>query len=786
MPHPTASISLPGMISTRTAAVTTRVRIEKVETLARLAPILALSSLCAAATLIALFWHQGPHRFLVGLGVGLLLVHGAAICKSVLWLGSARPSTLPPRSVWLRAGVTAAVAAIWGTVPIVLMPQASAEDRQLIVYVMAGLISAGVMIAPMRAGAVAFSTIVGLGELIAILIVHDANFLQHAGTVLVYLAATICVILYLHARFVSLVAHEVQLLEQRELIGLLLKDFEETASDWLWETGLDGRFTHLSERLAQVADMPMDALQQLSLLAVGAAAADRGHAAGDQLLDCHAQRLPFRDLVLPVQLESAVHWWSLTGKPIYDGQSVFIGYRGVGTDVTSARRSEDRIAYLACYDSLTDLSNRVMFQDRLRQVCAEGKPFALLSLDLDGFKSVNDTLGHAAGDALLRAVARRIRNCVREHDVVGRLGGDEFAILQLAADAAHAAELARRIIERISEVYNIDGCTAGIGVSIGIMMPTSAAEPPTELLKGADLALYRAKAEGRGTWRFFDSEMDAVAEARRRLQSDLRQALEHDEFALHFQPIISLATSDVEVVEALLRWTHPQRGAVAPSDFIPIAEESGLILPIGTWVLREACRQAMLLPDRVRVAVNLSPAQLRDPRLLTLVDEALRQTGLPPGRLELEITETIFLDASTTVLATLHALHARGVHVALDDFGTGYSSLSYLRSFSFNKVKIDRSFVRDLGDSAEANAIVKAITGMADSLGIGTTAEGVENQEQLDLLRSSGCAQVQGFLFSRAMPIDSIVQLISDRSRIDRGELEAVSWSGAILADAVP
>ncbi len=784
MSSPTASIAMPGMISTRSSTVTTRVRIEKIETLARLAPILAISSLFAAATLVTLFWHQGPRRFLIGLSIGLLLAHGAAICKSVLWLGSVRPSAISLRSVWIRVGLTAAVAAVWASVPIMLMPEASADERQFIVYVMAGLISAGVMIAPLRAGAVAFSTIVGIGMLIAILIVHDRAFLQHAGMVLIYTAATICVIQYLHARFVSLVAHEVQLVEQRELIGLLLKDFEETASDWLWETSLDGRFTHLSERLSEVVAMPLEALQELSLLAVAAAASARGHAAANQLLDCHAQRLPFRDLVLPVQLGGIEQWWSLTGKPIYDSQSRFVGYRGVGTDVTAARRSEDRIAYLACYDSLTDLSNRVMFQDKLRQVCDEGKPFALLSLDLDGFKSVNDTLGHAAGDALLRAVARRIRNCVREHDVIGRLGGDEFAILQPAADAAHAVELARRIIERISEVYNIDGCTAGIGVSIGIMMPTAAGESPTELLKGADLALYRAKAEGRGTWRFFDSEMDALAEARRRLQSDLRQALEHDEFALHFQPIISLATSEVEVVEALLRWTHPQRGAVAPSDFIPIAEESGLILPIGSWVLREACRQAMLLPASVRVAVNLSPAQLRDPRLLTLVDEALHDTGLAPARLELEITETIFLDASTTVLTTLHALHARGIHVALDDFGTGYSSLSYLRSFSFNKVKIDRSFVRDLGDSAEANAIVKAITGMADSLGIGTTAEGVESVEQLDLLRGSGCAQVQGFLFSRAMPIGSIVQLISDRSRLDRGELGAGSWSDAVLADA--
>ena len=434
------------MISTRTSTVTARVRIEKIETLARLAPILAISSLCAAATLIGLFWHQGPRRFLVGFGVGLLFVHGAAICKSVLWLGSPRPASISLRSVWMRVGLTAGMAAIWATVPIVLMPEASAQQRQFIVYVMAGLIAAGVMIAPLRAGAVAFSAIAGAGELIAILIVRDGTFLQHAATVTAYIAATICVIQYLHTRFVSLVAHEVQLLEQRELIGLLLKDFEETASDWLWETSLEGRFTHLSERLAQVAGMPMRALQDLSLLAVAGDAADRGHAAGHQLLGCHAQRSAFRDLVLPVQLDGVEHWWSLTGKPIYDSQSVFIGYRGVGTDVTAARRSEDRIAYLACYDSLTDLSNRVMFQDKLRQVCDEGKPFALLSLDLDGFKSVNDTLGHAAGDALLRAVGRRIRNCVREHDVVGRLGGDEFAILQPAADVAHAAELARRII----------------------------------------------------------------------------------------------------------------------------------------------------------------------------------------------------------------------------------------------------------------------------------------------------------------------------------------------------
>ena len=778
MSSPLPSITMPGDASpgdasTYTSAVTSRLEVEKIDVLARLTPITAVCSLLAALILITTFWGQGHRDFLLFLGGSLLLGHGLALRKSILWRRSARPNAVRPIILKLRIGLTALLASVWGVMPIMLMSNASASQRQLVIYVVSALISAGVIMAPVRAAALAFSIITGFGELVAVLMVHESNAWEHAGLILTYTGVTSGVIQYLHVRFVSQVEHEVQLTEQRELISLLLRDFEETASDWLWETNVEGRFTHVSERMSRVAGLSAESLQRFSLLEVSADAADQGHAAGRHLLEGHDQRIPFRDLVLPVRLEGRQQWWSLTAKPVFNGQGLFLGYRGVGTDVTAVRHSEDRIAYLACYDSLTDLCNRVMFQDKLRRTLDEGKPFALLSLDLDGFKSVNDSLGHAGGDTLLRAAAKRIENCVREGDVVGRLGGDEFAVLQAGGDFAGATELANRIISRVSEIYNVDGCMAGIGVSIGIMIPTRERESSTELLKGADLALYRAKAEGRGTWRIFNSEMDARAEARRMLQSDLRQALENGEFALHFQPIISLATHEVEEVEALLRWTHPKRGLVAPSDFIPIAEESGLIISIGAWVLRQACREAMLLPARVRVAVNLSPAQLRDPHLLSTVKAALDESGLPPERLELEITETIFLDASTTVLATLNALRLHGIQIALDDFGTGYSSLSYLRSFSFNKVKIDRSFIRDLAGSTEANAIVRAITGMAGSLGMATTAEGVENREQLDLLRGSGCEQVQGFLFSRAVPMHNVVQLISEGSMANQDALMA-------------
>ena len=408
-----------------------------------------------------------------------------------------------------------------------------------------------------------------------------------------------------------------------------------------------------------------------------------------------------------------------------------------------------------------------MFRAALGQACAQPVPFALLCLDLDGFKSVNDTLGQAAGDSLLVAVARRLGGCLREGDMVARLGGDEFAVLQRHGDAQAAGSLARRLVEHIGGPYRIGNVPVSVGLSVGIALCEHVGTDPEALLLGADLALYQSKGEGRGTWHFFEPAMAARAQTRHALQADLRHAIDHGELILEFQPILDIVTGDITSAEALVRWLHPQQGRIAPGDFIPIAEESGLILALGAWVLDQACRAEASCECGARVAVNLSPLQFRDPNLLELVDAALAGSGLPPHRLELEITESVFLDAADRTVACLQALRTRGIQIALDDFGTGYSSLSYLRSFPFDKVKIDQSFIRDLSVNDHAIAIVQAIVGMASSLGMCTTGEGVETASQARLLQSTGCSQVQGYLFGRPCSSDAIAGIMEgDRPKL--------------------
>jgi diguanylate cyclase (GGDEF)-like protein/PAS domain S-box-containing protein len=556
--------------------------------------------------------------------------------------------------------------------------------------------------------------------------------------------------------------------EQSQLIGLLLRDFEENASEWLWETNDMLELCRVSEHMARATDVALSALNGRSLLhlvpeddtdfAPGGAARQMF----DAMALCMAERRPFRDHVFPVRVDGRIRWWSLTGKPIVNEAGTFLGYRGVGCDVTMAKQSEERISYLARHDSLTDLPNRSLFHDTLTSLCAKPhESFAVMFLDLDGFKAINDTLGHATGDALLIAIAGRLRGCVRDGDMIARLGGDEFAVIQVGGNSETAALLGTRITTRISDTYHLNGVPVSIGVSIGITLSGPDRYDPNHLLREADLALYSAKESGRGTWRFFETEMGEKAEARHSLLADLRHAVSRGQLTLHFQPILDLDTQNIVAAEALLRWNHPTLGMIPPNDFIPLCEESGLIVPIGAWVLRQACDEAATWCKPIRVAVNLSPVQFHDPCFLLTVDEALAASGLPPDRLELEITESLFIDASQQNIEILHHLRDRGIHIALDDFGTGYSALSYLRSFPFDRVKIDRSFVRELGDNPESTAIIRAITGMAASLGMHTTAEGVETAEQATLLRDSGCGQVQGFLYSRPCPPKEVAQFIA-------------------------
>jgi diguanylate cyclase (GGDEF)-like protein len=397
---------------------------------------------------------------------------------------------------------------------------------------------------------------------------------------------------------------------------------------------------------------------------------------------------------------------------------------------------------------------------------ARGEALAIHILDLDRFKAVNDTLGHGAGDKLLKLVAARLRGIVRDVDTIARMGGDEFAVLQDGiSQPADATGLARRIIEVLSEPYDIEGQQAIIGTSVGIATGPGDGNTPEELVRNADMALYRAKGDGRGCYHFFERGMDAQMQERRAIEYDLRKALHEGQFELHYQPVVALDDCQIQGFEALIRWHHPQRGMVLPGTFIQLAEEIGFIVPLGEWAIRQACTTAATWPDDLRVAVNLSPAQFRSTGLVQTVVGALGASGLPPERLELEITETVLLQDSETTLDTLYQLRGLGVRVAMDDFGTGYSSLSYLQKFPFDKIKIDRSFVKDVAADASSLNIIRAVTAMAKGLGMATTAEGVETQQQLDAVRSEGCTEMQGYLFSQPLPADEIDRLYLARRR---------------------
>ena len=435
--------------------------------------------------------------------------------------------------------------------------------------------------------------------------------------------------------------------------------------------------------------------------------------------------------------------------------------------VTERRRADEKIAHLAHYDALTDLPNRVLFREQVERELrrtSRGEQFALLYIDIDEFKGINDSLGHHVGDELLKVVATRLRSCIRETDLVARLGGDEFAVIQTnVGNVADVVEFVTRIHEAIRQPYQCLGHQLSTDASIGIALAPRDGADLDQLIKNADLAMYGAKADGRRTHRFFETAMDASAKARLRMQQDLRQALVDGGFEIHYQPLVDLRNDAVTGCEALLRWRHPERGMVSPAEFIPVAEDTGLIVELGEWVLRTACAEAASWPDHVRLAVNVSPVQLKCQTLALKVVGALADSGLPASRLELEITEAVLIRDDEAALAVLHQLRAIGVRIALDDFGTGYSSLSYLKRFPFDKIKIDRCFVSDVAEIDGSSAIVQAVVNIAAARNMTTTAEGVETLEQKERLRMLGCTEMQGYLFSAAKPGPEVRQLFYPR-----------------------
>jgi diguanylate cyclase (GGDEF)-like protein len=472
-------------------------------------------------------------------------------------------------------------------------------------------------------------------------------------------------------------------------------------------------------------------------------------------------------------------------RPLQNG-----GWVSTHEDITSRREAEAQIAHMAHHDALTNLPNRTLLRERLEDALAHvhrGGQIAVLYLDLDHFKSINDTLGHGVGDELLKAVAQRLKGCIGEQDTIARLGGDEFAVVQTGIGSpSDVANLAARMRDALIQPYDLEGHQVPADVSIGISIAPDDTSDADQLLKNADMALYRSKADGRGTFRFFEPQMDERVKARRTLELDLRNAIVHGEFELYYQPLLNLERHEISACETLLRWHHPTRGMVPPVEFIPVAEETGLINQIGEWVLRQACVEAASWPPDIALAVNLSPVQFKNQNLAQLVVSALAHSGLPAQRLELEITEAVLLQNNEATLATLHRLRELGVRVAMDDFGTGYSSLSYLRSFPFDKIKIDRSFICDIADKDESGAIVQAVTSLASRLNMATTAEGVETEAQLQIVERLGCTEMQGYLYSRPVPAAKLAGLLRmDRSE-ESGAAEDAATSDAVGAAEIP
>ncbi len=537
-----------------------------------------------------------------------------------------------------------------------------------------------------------------------------------------------------------------------------LSDFLDTSSDVVWETNDRLTITSSNAELQLPADHI--GVKLAEALGVNPLASQRWI----DYLQSLASRRPFRGFEISVrQSDESEVWLEINGNPTF-ARGRFQGYRGTCRNVTERKRYEAQIAFMANHDPLTRLANRAQFHDlTARALVTSGRheSIAVLCLDLDGFKNVNDTLGHGAGDALLLAVADRLRLCAEQTDVVARLGGDEFAILRAdTTGPEEACRLAEGILAAINEPYLIDDHRVVVGTSIGINVASRSETKIETLIKNADVALYQSKADGRGTYRVFQSEMNIRLQERRALEADLRAALELGQFELFYQPIVNIASKQIVAFEALLRWNHPQKGMVSPATFIPLAEETGLIAPIGDWVLQQACRDAASWSDNIKVAVNLSPVQFRRGTLVMSVTRALAGAALHGSRLELEITESILLQDEEMTRNILNNLRVLGVQIAIDDFGTGYSALSYLRNFPLDKIKIDQSFIRDLSEKANAAAIVRAISELGAALDMTIVAEGVETAEQLMILGHQRCTEAQGYFIARPQPAAQLTQLL--------------------------
>ncbi len=710
--------------------------------------IAAVFSLLAAVLLTIVFWSE-PAMPVVSLW---------CVASSMLAFMRIRDSARSARTTQQELDTyesratrhTVISGAVWGILIASLIASAGREHDWFLGVMAASVVCIGAFLhSSFPRAAMGYSGLITLGILLGLVLDGRAVVLESA---LVFGGSLLALQRFAAMNYANLVRRQISaidLAESNETISLLLSDFESHSADWLWRMNAAGCIVQPSERFAEATGLSFSQLAGANFAALLAEDSAR------ELEAILRERRQFGDLALEVNCADGQRWWSLSGKPTADG-----GYRGVCSDITRHRHAEASIAFFKEFDELTGLPNRAMLVQKLDQaeerLRRTGEGYALFHIDLDNFKSINDTMGHPAGDAFLKQVAARLQDCFDERLYIARPGGDEFAVLALDCERDEAEELGDVLLDALLAPVFVDGNEVMISGSIGVAMAPDDGREPVVLMKNAELALYRAKAQGRGCARFFEISMDEDARSRADLESGLRTALSNDAMDVYFQPLVNTRTGEVAGYETLLRWNRPGHGLVSPATFISCAEETGIIVPLGEWVIRKAVEEAAEWKDEVSVAINLSPTQMSNPSLVSTVVQALASTQLDPGRLEIEITETVLMNETEQNLKTLHALRDLGVRIALDDFGTGFSSLSYLRAFPFDKLKIDQCFVRDIETSPENQAIVRSVVTLARDLGMNITAEGVENEQQATILAGLGCKQVQGYLYSRPMPASEV------------------------------
>lgn len=718
-------------------------------------PFAITGNLLNAAILIWLFhgtvatrWLSAWALLLVGLSAIRLAVHmnRFRLCGSrgPRWL--ARYTLL--EGIWFGASWASAVALI--------MPHASPLQVAILSMVAAGMMSGGTFTfatlpsaARLYVGVLAAGAFVGFSSLEAAFAVPAVLLLTSYAFILNRSIAASC------GDFAERVEHERELADTAKTVRILLNDYQAFGSDWLWEVDANGRMANVSERLADAVELAREALEGTPFIDLFEDGPDR------EKLGRHlAEGSPFRNISL--RLRHGGRWWRLSAGPIEeDAAPGSRAMRGVAADITSSKNAEARISHMALNDALTGLPNRTSFNERIDHELARaeisGGKVALVAIDLDRFKEINDLRGHGAGDEVLRTLAQRMHAALKEGEFLARIGGDEFSAVQRFHDRAALEDMLARLEAALAEAIRLDEYEVLPGASIGVAIYPDDARNRTGLISNADLAMYRAKGSLSRAVCFYEQSMDETVRSRRALENDLREAVANNRLTLHYQVQTSVSTGRIRGYEALLRWFHPQRGFVSPAEFIPLAEQNGLILQLGEWVLRTACMEAAAWEPPYKVAINLSPVQFVHTDLPKLVLEVLMETGLAPDRLELELTEsTIFADKERS-LYILRQIKALGVSIALDDFGTGYSSLDTLRAFPFDKIKLDRSFMTEVESSPEAKAIIRAVLALGKSLQIPVLAEGIETQGQLSLLSTEGCDEAQGFLLGRPAPLDVIV-----------------------------